>query len=98
MGGTNKRNPKEFFSTSSQSSDPRKELTFPSSPTPSSRPDSVDNDLPDASGSVTPTEQTLQKLFYSFREDLQVDFHHMMTEFKMDIQALVTRTEPMESK
>lgn len=105
MGGTTKKNPKtkpakltEFFNTSSQSSDPKKELMFPTSPTPSSRPESVDFDQPEASGSNTSTEYTLQKLFHSFREDLQVDFRRMMQDFKTDIQTLVTRTEHIESK
>lgn len=105
MGGTTKKNPKskpakltEFFNTSSQSSDPKKELTFPSSPAPSSRPESVDLDHPGASGSTSASEYTLQKLFHSFREDLQADFRHMMKDFKSDIQSLVSRTEHIESK
>lgn len=85
VGCTSKKNPKakpakltEFFSTSS---DPRKKLTYPSSSTPCSRPDLVDYDHQEAFGLGTSTEHTLQKLFHSFREDLQVDFLHMMSEF-----------------
>lgn len=43
-------------------------------------------------------EHTLQKLFHLFREDLQVDFRQMMSEFKMDIQASVSQTEHVEHK
>lgn len=102
MGGTSKKNPKakpakltEFFRTSSQSSEPRKELTYPSTPTTSCWPESVDLNHQEASGSHTATEHTLQKLFHSFREDLQDDFRHMVSEFKTVIQA---RTEHIETK
>lgn len=105
MGGTTKKTLKtkpakltEFFSTSSQSSEPKKALTFPSSPATSSHPESVDFDPPEASGSNAFTEHTLQKMFHTFREDLQLDFRGMMTEFKSDIQTLVARTEHIESK
>lgn len=105
MGGTTKKNQKpkpakltEFFSTSSQSSDPKKVLTYPPSPTPSSHPESLDSEQLGAVGPAPSTEQTLQKLFYSFREDFQADFRHMVAEFKTDIQSLVVRTEHIERK
>lgn len=71
----------EFVPASSQSSGPKKTLTYPTSPTPSSQPESVDLEHLETSGSGAPTELTLQKLFH-FREDLQVDFRQMMTECK----------------
>lgn len=52
----------------------------------------------EAVGPAISTEQTLQKLFHSLIEDFQVDFRHMMTEFKTDIQSLVSRTEHLEHK
>lgn len=97
MKDTSKKNPKskpakltEFFPSSSQFFDPRKKLTYPTSPSQSFRPESVDYDHSKATGSGSLTELTLQKLFHSFSEDLQVDFRHMMGEFKTDIQMLVT--------
>lgn len=86
------------FSSSSQPPDSRKELVYPTSPAPYSRPESVDYNHQEAVGANTITELTFQKLFHSFRENLQTDFRHMMSEFKMDIQALVTRTEHIETK
>lgn len=95
--GTSRKNPKtkpaklpEFFSASSQS--------FTASPTPTSRPESIDYDHQEVAGSGISPELNLQKLFHSFREDLQVDFRHMISEFKTNIQALVTRTEHIETK
>lgn len=105
MGGTTKKKQKskptkltELFSTSSQSSNPNKELTYPSSPTPSSHPESLESEQLEVAGPVPSTEQNLQKLFHSFREDFQVDFRHMMTELKMEFQSLVARTEHIEHK
>lgn len=105
MKASSKKNPKskpakltEFFPSSSQPSDTRKELIFPTSPSLPSRPESVDYDRAEATSFVSHSELTLQKVFHSFREDLQADFRHMMTEFKTDIQTLVTRTEHIETK
>lgn len=100
MGGTSKKNPKakpdklsEFFTTTSQSSEPKKELTYPPSPIPSSKAECLELDSQEASGAGPSTEHTLQKRFH-----LQEDFCLMIGEFKADIQALVSPTEHIEHK
>lgn len=105
MGGTTKKQPRtkparltEFFSTASQSQEPKRALNYPSSPTPSSRAESVDMDAQDPPNHLQSVEQTIQKLFHSFRGNLLEDFRSMMTDLKSGIQSLVSRTEHIESK
>lgn len=71
---------------------------FPTSPTTSSHPDSMDFEQPEESTAGASSELTLQKLFQSFRENLQTDFRGMMKDFRSDIQSIVARTEHIESK
>lgn len=105
MGGTSKKNPRakparltEFFTTTSQPPESKKGLTYPPSPTSSSRAESLDLDSHDNVGPSGSVEHTMQKLLHSFRENLQEDFRSMMGEFRSDIQLLVSRMEHIESK
>lgn len=55
-------------------------------------------DTLEPSSSAPLREQPLAQLFEAFRQNLQADFKEMISEFKADIQSLVSRTDHVEKK
>lgn len=52
----------------------------------------------EVASSISPQEHSLQQLFDSFHQNLQTDFKAIISKFKADIQALVSRTNDVEKK
>lgn len=102
-GKRNKAKPSkltEFFHTSTTpplEAEKLKELT-PLSSRASPMCESADTETRDMLPAMSTQESSMHQILQTFRLQLQNDFKSMISEFKADIQSLVSRTEHVEKK